>query len=131
MFIVDSVNAYICVRLHWLIDDGLFGTSSTDTKIGDDNVIVCLGGNKGRKEMQFKFGFCVMNQAMVSSPESFDVCVTLGAPDTFTNLQGAIFNSKTAWKEEMEIIFDLRNLPHFFIVRESSNNECHLVALMR
>ena len=131
MFIVDSVIAYICMRLYWLIDDGLFVTSSTNTKLGDDNVIFRLGGDKGGKEMQFKFVFLCYEPGNGNSPESFDICVTLDALDTFTNLQSAIFNSKIGGKEEMEIIFDLRTLPRFFIVSKSSNDECLLVALMR
>ena len=66
--------------LQKLLDTIIFYPSSVSTKLGDDVVIVHIGGDKGGKEMKFKFGFFVMNQALENSPQSFDICAAL---DTF------------------------------------------------
>ena len=73
MFNVESVIAYMCICLHKLIDTGLFVPSSVNTRLGDDKFIARLGGDKGGKEVQFKFGFSIMNQALANSPQSFNI----------------------------------------------------------
>ena len=112
-----------------LLDTSLFVPSSVNTKLGDDTVIVCLGNDKGGKDMQFKFGFTVMNQPMANSVESFDICTTMDAVDTYQNLRRTILNDKTGWKNEMEILFNLEDVPHFLIVKNKFD-ECILVTLL-
>ena len=77
-----------------VIENDFFVPSSTNTCLLDNTVIVCLGGEKGGKEMMFKFGFSIMNQFLANSPEAFDLCVTLDALDTYPKLQGEISTNK-------------------------------------
>ena len=67
MFIVNSVVSYICMQVHNVIDNGLFILLSVNTELDNDNIVFWIGDDKSRKEMQFKFGFNIMNQAMVNS----------------------------------------------------------------
>ena len=130
MFIVDSVSGYICKQLKRLIENDLFVPSSTNTCLLDNTVIVRLGGDKGGKEMMFKFGFSIMNQSLANSPEAFDLCVTLDAFDTYANLQCAIFNEQTGWKSEMKMIFEINPPPHFIILTDNEDEKLLLVKLV-
>ena len=104
MFIVASVVSCICTRLQKSLNTELFVPSSVNTKLGDDVVIVRISGDKGGKEMQFKFGFAVINQALANSPEFFDLCAKLDAVDTYHKLKAAIFNDKTGWETKMSLM---------------------------
>jgi hypothetical protein len=52
--------------------------------------------------MQFKFGFTVMNYLQTNSPDAFELCLSLDAPDSYFNLK-TLFDLKM---EEFEFFFD-------------------------
>jgi hypothetical protein len=52
-----------------------------------------FGGDKGGDVMQFKFGFTVMNYLQTNSPDAFELCLSLDAPDSYFNLK-TLFDKK-------------------------------------
>jgi hypothetical protein len=66
--------------------------------------------------MKFKFGFTVMNYLQTNSPDAFELCLSLDAPDTYFNLK-TLFDLKM---EEFEFFFELETpafcLPSVFLL---------------
>jgi hypothetical protein len=81
--------------------------SSELTALDDDTIIIRFGGDKGGDFMKFKFGFTVMNYLQTNSPDAFELCLSLDAPDTYFNLK-TLFDLKM---EEFEFFFDLETPP--------------------
>jgi hypothetical protein len=61
-------------------------------------------GDKGSNFMQFKYGVTIINGADPNSPDEFDLCGTLDAPDSYSNLRAAMFEQ---WEEELEFLFSV------------------------
>jgi hypothetical protein len=90
--------------------------SSELTALDDDTIIIRFGGDKGGDFMKFKFGFTVMNYLQTNSPDAFELCLSLDAPDTYFNLK-TLFDLKM---EEFEFFFELETpafcLPSVFLL---------------
>jgi len=101
----------ICSQVRQLKDKLLLVPSSERTLLDDDVIMARFQGDKGSNFMQFKYGVTIINGADPNSPDEFDLCGTLDAPDSYSNLRAAMFEQ---WEEELEFLFSVR--PRLFLL---------------
>jgi hypothetical protein len=101
---VDSISSVVCDRVMELFDGGLLVTASELTLLGGDTLLVRFLGDKGGHFMASKFGVTVMNCRNPNSPDSFELCAALDAPDSYHNLKIGYFDK---FADELEFFFEL------------------------
>jgi hypothetical protein len=121
-FQVDHLVDVINQRIVSLCESGLLVKSSSTTLLDDKTLIIRFGGDKGGNFMQFKFGATCMNCPDPNSPDAFDICATLDAPDTYNNIK-ALFEKITP---ELEFYFDLEQPPSMAMVVHDGKVLCDI-----
>ena len=106
---VDRLTDVISHRIVSLYENKVLKKSSEMTLMNDNTLVIRFGGDKGGNFMQFKYGITVMNCHSPNGADAFDICMTLDAPDTYSNLQ-LLFESK---ESEHEFYFNLDTPPSF------------------
>jgi antitoxin component of RelBE/YafQ-DinJ toxin-antitoxin module len=114
---VDRLTDVISHRIVSLYENKVLKKSSDMTLLDDDTLIIRFGGDKGGTFMQFKYGITVMNCHSPNGADAFDICMTLDAPDTYSNLQ-TLFESK---ESEHEFYFNLETPPSFGMLETEDN----------
>jgi hypothetical protein len=114
---VDRLTDVISHRIVSLYENKVLKKSSDMTLLDDDTLIIRFGGDKGGTFMQFKYGITVMNCHSPNGADAFDICMTLDAPDTYSNLQ-TLFESKEL---EHEFYFNLETPPSFGMLETEDN----------
>jgi hypothetical protein len=120
---VDRISDAGCSRIRCLYDAKLLKPSSELTELDDDTIIVRFGGDKGGHFVQFKFGFTVMNYVQTNSPDAFELCLSLDAPDSYFNLK-TLFDLKM---DEFEFYFDLKTPPSICLLDFRGSILCDFV----
>jgi hypothetical protein len=93
-----------------LYEAKLLKPSSEFTDLDDDTIIIRFAGDKGGRFIQFNFGVTVMNYVQANSPDTFELCLSLDAPESYFNLE-TLFDLKV---EEFEFYFWPEN-PTFYL----------------
>jgi hypothetical protein len=111
---VDRVLQVIEILVAKLMSHrGAFRLASEKTALGDDNIIVIFGGEKGGKLMASKFGATGMNCTKPNLTEAFDVMSTMEEFDNYYNLKHGIFKH---YKADLDLIFNVETDPHLFVM---------------
>lgn len=110
---IDTLTSALCDRIIALIEAKILLRASMQTKLSDSTIMVRFMGDKGGPFMSTKFGFTVMNCRDPNSPDSFDICATLDAPDSYHNMKVGIFDH---YKEELAFYYDLDCPPRLFLL---------------
>ena len=103
----------VCDHVVTLFEAGILLPSSKLTAMPDGIIFIRFMGDKGGSFMSTKFGLTVMNCRDPNSPDSFDLCATLDAPDTYYNMKTGIFDN---YKDELAFYFDLETPPKLLLL---------------
>ena len=110
---IKSITNVVCDRIITLLEAGVLIPALKLTTLDDETIMVRFMGDKGGPFMSTKFGLTVMNCRDPNSADSFDLCASLDAPDTYNNLKVGIFDH---YKDELDFYFDLDYPPRLFLL---------------
>ena len=102
---VNHLVDIICDEIAKFFDARILVPSSQHTCLDDNTIMLCFMGDKGGTFMASKFGLTVMNYMNPNSPDVFNVCATVDAPDTYYNLKVGIFDY---YEDELEFFFNMK-----------------------
>jgi hypothetical protein len=112
-------------------ENQVFLPSSSFTLLDDSTIIIRFGGDKGGKNMAFKWGLTMMNALKPNSSADLDLLATMEAFDKNNNLHDAIFQRHV---EESAVIFNTERDPVLITIRAKGGipllvkvSECGLV----
>jgi hypothetical protein len=112
-------------------ENQFFLTSSYFILLDDSTLIIRFGGDKGGKNMAFKWGLTVVNAPKPNSSAALDLLATMEGFDKYNNLRDAIFQHHV---EDSAVIFNIERDPILITIRAKGDipllvkvSECGLV----